>query len=83
MFPGVAPVDPAGKEITFISSNDPRVRVRARLAARLAAQCGALGCRGLAASRRGMAADTEQEEPVELDIEIWPSWIVARAIGSH
>jgi uncharacterized protein len=69
--------DPAGKEITFIGSNDPRVPV---------------GLGWLRASRRKLDAHkslpyrpwhTHDEEwpltpgePVELDIEIWPTSIV-------
>jgi predicted acyl esterase len=69
--------DPAGKEVTFIGSNDPRVPV---------------GLGWLRASRRKLDAKksrpyrpwhTHDEEqpltpgvPVELDIEIWPTSIV-------
>jgi predicted acyl esterase len=69
--------DPAGKEVTFIGSNDPRVPV---------------GLGWLRASQRKLdpkkslpyrpwhTHDEEQplkpDEPVELDVEIWPTSIV-------
>ena len=69
--------DPAGKEVTFIGSNDPRVPI---------------GLGWLRASQRKLDPDksrphrpwhTHDEEqllkacePVELDIEIWPTSIV-------
>ena len=51
--------DPAGKEVTFIGSNDPRTPVGHRLAARLAAQARSRSVEALPAlapARRGMAA---------------------------
>jgi uncharacterized protein len=69
--------DPAGKEVTFIGSNDPRTPV---------------GLGWLRASQRKLDPDLSQPyrpwhthdeawplqpgEPVELDIEIWPTCIV-------
>jgi uncharacterized protein len=70
--------DPAGKEVTFIGSNDPRVPV---------------GLGWLRASQRKLDPDRslpyrpwhahdkawplKPGEPVELDVEIWPTSIVA------
>jgi predicted acyl esterase len=75
--------DPAGKEVTFIGSNDPRVPV---------------GLGWLRASHRKLdpkeskpyrpyhTHDEEQPlkpgEPVELDIEIWPTSVVV-PVGYH